>query len=127
MQKHNSWIWFADQDLKAARKLIKDNDVILVPAAYHCQQCLEKILKAYLAFRKQPVIKTHDLIRLVNLCTKFDSDFTKLLELAVDLNPFVTQARYPDAISFMPDLTTIKIIVNQTEEAFNFTKDKIPN
>lgn len=123
MQKHEEWMLFAEQDLKVAKKLINDEEPILNPAAYHCQQSIEKILKAYLAYQKQPIKKTHDLIKLIELCMFFDKDFINLKEISSDLNPYASKARYPDSMFIMPDLTTFKIILKETEAAFDFVKN----
>jgi HEPN domain-containing protein len=45
---------------------------------FDCQQASEKALKGYLVFKNKPVIKTHDLIKLLESCTSFDSEFRKM-------------------------------------------------
>jgi HEPN domain-containing protein len=58
------WILLADNDLYAAEIIIKDDYPLTNIIAFHCQQTIEKYLKAYLIEKDVPLIKTHDLIRL---------------------------------------------------------------
>lgn len=60
MKLHEAWITKSENDLKTARKLFETDDPVLDTSIYHAQQCAEKALKAYLAFKKQPIQKTHD-------------------------------------------------------------------
>ena len=60
MQKHEIWISKANRDLTLARKAVKDDDENLDGAVFHCQQCAEKVLKAYLVYQNQHIIKSHD-------------------------------------------------------------------
>jgi HEPN domain-containing protein len=55
----------SDHDLDAAKRTFQDrpnhSDII----AFHCQQTIEKIFKAYLVFREFQIKKNHDLIELL--------------------------------------------------------------
>ena len=84
----------------------------------------EKILKAFLALHKQKIIKTHDLVALIDLCNKFDKTFASLNEIAGDLKPFATEFRYPDDLT-IPDKQEALIALEQAQEIFNFVKQKI--
>lgn len=46
MPKHNDWIYFADEDLKAADVLLRE--CLVAGCLYHCQQAVEKALKGFL-------------------------------------------------------------------------------
>jgi HEPN domain-containing protein len=46
------WIVLADKDLMAAEIILKDDYPLTNIAAFHCQQTIEKYLKAYL-YRKR--------------------------------------------------------------------------
>lgn len=124
MQKHEEWLVFAENDLKVAKIIINADEIILGPVLYHVQQCAEKSLKAYLIFKKCALKRTHDLVALVNICSKIDSDFSVLLIDAVDLNPYATAGRYPDDF-FMPDVTTAKININKAQNFLDFVRNKI--
>ena len=123
-EKHNAWLAKALSDLRSAKKLSKDDDETLDTAAYHTQQCAEKTLKAFLAFKNQNIPYTHDLERLLLLCVKQDKSFEVLLNDALDLLPYATYSRYPDdrfSISKQEVLESIE----KASTIFNFAKNKI--
>ncbi len=95
MQVHERWLRKAESDLKLARKGALGDEDTLDSTIFHTQQCAEKSLKAYLAFKEQPLRKIHDLEWLVKQCGKFDSDFMELFDMAVLLNPYCFEFRYP--------------------------------
>ena len=89
------WISKSSGNLKAARKLI-DDDETLDLAAYATQQSAEKALKAYLIFKHQSVPKTHDVTKLLENCRAFDCTFDQLRHYAEILLPYAIYTRYPD-------------------------------
>lgn len=70
MDKHNKipeyqeWLAIAEDDLELSKIILKEGRCI-PPAIFHTQQCAEKALKAYLIYRRQRVMKIHDLTELV--------------------------------------------------------------
>lgn len=77
MQEHERWLNIAREDLLAAKTLLKVE--LFSTVTYLCQQCGEKSLKGYLAFKKHEIVKTHDLTKLVGICRRFDVVFEALL------------------------------------------------
>lgn len=120
----NDWIYFAVGDLTLARLALKE-ELALAGVFYHCQQCAEKSLKAYLNFKKQPLYKTHDLEFLSNQCIKLDSEFVLIKIDALDLNPYAWTTRYPDDYYSLPSLDTAKICIQKAERILEFIKNKI--
>ena len=47
------WILLADKDLYAAEILLKDEYPLTNIVAFHCQQSIEKCLKAFLEYAKE--------------------------------------------------------------------------
>lgn len=91
------WIEKAEHDLIAAQTILEYNPVIMDIACFHCQQAVEKNLKAYLVYKKQTVIKTHNLDILLKKCSGFDNDFKDIN--VKNMEDFAIRARYPhDAI-----------------------------
>lgn len=124
MKNFEAWIIKAENDLKSAKVLFDSN--ILDTAIYHTQQCAEKALKAYLAFKNQPLQKTHNIEYLVEICENIDSSFETLLDYADNLNPYDTIFRYPsDGMIIEPDIEDVKEAIEMTEYILNFVKDKI--
>ncbi len=122
---HENWLTIADQDLYAAAKLLKDDDITLAASTYYTQQCAEKALKAFLAFHNCPIRKTHDLIELIKDCCEFDQEFSQLIATATDLNPFATDSRYPDDQMFLPYQPQVEHALKQAADIISFVKKKI--
>ena len=61
-----------------------------------CQQSAEKALKAFLFYKDQKLIKTHNLERLLEKLIFFKNEFLKLRENCQVLNDYYTDTRYPD-------------------------------
>jgi HEPN domain-containing protein len=124
MPGYNAWVKKASGDLKSAMKLVKDDDDTLDTAVYHTQQCAEKILKAYLIFKKQRVPHTHDLEKILELCCQHDLSFKSLLNDALDLLPYAIYSRYPDD-RFCIDREEALQAIKKAKTILNFTKKKI--
>jgi HEPN domain-containing protein len=65
MPSYSGWIAKAKSDLHLAEKGVKEDDLTLDTAIFHTQQCAEKALKGFLAYHEQPLLKTHDLTKLL--------------------------------------------------------------
>ena len=90
-----AWLVKAGDDLRAA-----DHDRTAVPpllgdAAFHCQQAVEKALKAFLAWHDEPFRKTHNLEELGQACLALDSSLQPLVDQAVPLTEYAWKFRYP--------------------------------
>jgi len=59
------WILKAQSDLKTAKDEILMKDPATDTICFHCQQSVEKYLKAFLTFYKIRVGKTHNLALLI--------------------------------------------------------------
>ena len=89
------WFYFADADYDSAIILNdahrKHNEII----CYHCQQAVEKYLKAFLCYNGIIPPKIHVLETLCASCSEFDVSFNQIAKECAYLSPFVVQARYP--------------------------------
>ncbi len=122
MHGHDEWLRISREDLLAAKTLLKVE--LFSSVEYHCQQSAEKALKAYLVFKKQKIVKTHDLLWLVKQCVKLDRSFEKMFDAAEQLNPFSSKFRYPTEFE-IPDLDDAKSAIRQTQEILRFVLKKI--
>lgn len=78
------WVDKAEEDFDSADLLLHAGETPLSsPACFHCQQCAEKYLKAFLTDHLIRFERTHRLVDLLGLCIPVDKDFRKL---AGDLN-----------------------------------------
>ena len=96
------WILFAERDLKTAEILIKDEYPMTNIIAFHCQQAIEKFLKAFLVEKDIPIIKTHDLIKLNNMVKE-------IIDLGIDerklmiVKQVFSESKYPGDLGLLPD------------------------
>ncbi|MBN2563304.1 MAG: HEPN domain-containing protein [Phycisphaerae bacterium] len=89
------WVTHADDDLRVARHTLTLSDECPYRlVAYHGPQCAEKYLKAYLVLRGIDFPFTHNIARLLELCSE-QADWAEKLEDAEELTPFAITARYP--------------------------------
>ena len=122
MQKHEEWLFKAEHDLESAKGLF--NLGLFDTAIYHTQQCSEKVLKAYLVFKNQPLPKTHNLDMLCLLCIDLDSEFDNIYLDALDLNGLDVTFRYPGA-QLMPFKKDVEAAIETAEKIFDFVNQKI--
>ena len=92
----DEWIEKAEGDYKSAVALQRRRKEPLPDTVcYHCQQCAEKYLKAYLIAQGSTPPRIHDLEELLNLCALHDATLITRLPLVQVLNPYAVLIRYP--------------------------------
>lgn len=114
------WIFLAESDLNSAVFLKGMFPVPIEIICYHCQQCAEKYLKAFLAFNDELIIKTHDLTILNKMCNKINAGFSSIEEQCLRLTDYSTNVRYPTSLDInendmnlaIIDATKIKNFIN---------------
>ena len=122
-----SWLTKAHSDLRSARALVALSEPATDTAIYHCQQAAEKALKAYLAFRDQPLERTHDLERLLELATELEPALAPLETQADVLNPYATAFRYPDTLGVhFPSVAEVDNAIEHAQAIYDFELGLIP-
>lgn len=92
----NEWIIKAEEDYKAALALNRQRKSKLPNSiCFHCQQCIEKYLKAFLVYNETEPPRTHDLRKLNDIASGFDSSLDNIYNLLELLNPYSVEFRYP--------------------------------
>lgn len=124
MKPYEEWLYRAEHDLESAEILLTATKPLHDIAVYHTQQCAEKSLKGYLAYREQEIEKIHSLIVLTNLCLKLNDDFAAIKEEALFLNPYATLYRYPEG-ELMPSIEETREAIISARKIFVFVKNKI--
>ena len=108
-----AWLEKASHDLETAKVVSMHLPEFHDTIAFHCQQAIEKNLKAYLIFLDIEFKPVHDLGYLLNLIgTKVDV-LDPYYNQVDKISRYAVQVRYPDAI--------IKLTRPQIEEATNLT------
>ena len=89
------WLNYADEDIQLARHaLTLSTGAPYRLVAYHAQQCAEKSLKAYLVCHSIDFPYTHNISRLLELCSETAQWDDSLLD-AEELSVYAVTTRYP--------------------------------
>jgi HEPN domain-containing protein len=98
------WVDKAEGDFRTASREARARKYPNYDAVcFHCQQCAEKFLKAYLQERGQRFPPVHDLIELLELCLPYDGTFELQRDLLKDLTRYAVEFRYPGELATKED------------------------
>ena len=90
-----SWLLKVSNDLRGAEVDLAADPPLTGDAMFHCQQAVEKALKAFLTWHDEPFRKTHDLHEVGNQCVALDGSLAALLLHTVSLTQYAWRFRYP--------------------------------
>lgn len=98
------WLVKAETDYKAAIDLARRRkDPLPEAVCFHCQQCAEKYLKAFLILSMVSFPKIHDLIALKTLCVQLDGSFELIHDCLDRLEGYDVAIRYPGETATIDD------------------------
>ena len=117
------WLIKAGNDWSAVRKLIVPVCAEPDVAAFHCQQAVEKTLKAYLVSRTIDFQKIHDLGRLLDQCCAVDQDFETLRDDVEPLTLYAVAFRYPGPAE--PAAADVDSALEVVERVWNFVTARL--
>jgi HEPN domain-containing protein len=98
------WVELADKDFALAEHTAKT--MWPVPheiVCFHCQQFVEKYLKAFLVSKGQEPPYTHDLVKLAALCETENPDFGQIKQKCIILTEYGVQPRYPGGMEIIEE------------------------
>jgi len=120
----DEWLRYAQNDLTVAKHCFNDlNPKQTEIASYHCQQCAEKAVKAFLIFKDTEPPKTHDIKLLCKMCQDIDNTFSGISNLCAHLTPYGVTIRYPDELA--PDEDMVKTAIQNAQQVYDFCISKI--
>ncbi|PIP53933.1 MAG: hypothetical protein COX07_08040 [Bacteroidetes bacterium CG23_combo_of_CG06-09_8_20_14_all_32_9] len=99
-----AWLIKADHDLGTAKITYLHIPEYRDTIAFHCQQAVEKYLKAYLYHLEIIFNKSHDLVYLIDLISQKDLFSKELYDKASSLENYSVQLRYPNIVIELSDL-----------------------
>ncbi len=105
------WIIKGDHDLGTAKITYLYIPEYLDTITFHCQQAVEKYLKAYLIYQSTVFRFSHDLIYLLDLITQKDSDFENYYDTVSELQGYAIEIRYPNETIYLSNKKVEKAIV----------------
>jgi len=120
----NAWLFIAHEDYNAAQHSF--DSMYAKPCAiicYHCQQAVEKSLKAFLCVSGLEEPKTHELDELCRRCMDIDAAFSAFLADCADLKIYATNIRYPSRIEV--DDTHAKRALFQAKVIYHFVLEQV--
>lgn len=92
----DEWLLIAYDDLDTARFLFEHkHPKPLEIICYHCQQSVEKSLKAFLVSCGAEAPKLHDCGKICGMCIVQDSAFEPFHSDCIELSLYATNTRYP--------------------------------
>ncbi len=90
-----AWIKKALSDVRAAEHDGTARPPLLDAVVFHCQQAVEKAMKAFLTWQDRPFRKTHNLEELGEACLVLDGSLKPVVDRAVPLTQYAWRFRYP--------------------------------
>ncbi len=117
------WLLKARHDWSAARKILTSDCEETDVASFHCQQAVEKLLKAFLVARGIPFEKMHDLRRLLDYCAAADGAFDELRDDVEPLTLYAIAFRYPGPAD--PTINEVETAMRVVERVWNFVTERL--
>jgi len=111
------WIVKAEEDFKTVLTLNRQRKNKLPNSiCFHCQQCIEKYLKAFLIYSESEPPRTHDLRKLNDVAVTFDASLNNIYDLLEQLNPYSVEFRYPGSSATMKEAKQAVQVMKKARE-----------
>lgn len=104
------WKVKAQNDWTAVEILLTSKQCPADTVCFHCQQFVEKLLKAFLTYHDIETPKTHDLRRLIQLGEPFVPELSRLSDPSDKLTVHGVETRYPGDWSLVTSAEMNKVI-----------------
>jgi HEPN domain-containing protein len=118
------WLIKARHDLDSARVISEQLPDYYDMIAFHCQQSIEKSIKAYLILLDIEFKPVHDLGYLLNLLETKDNSFERYYLRVDEISRYAVQIRYPDSIIELSN-QQIHDAIKLAEELYTVIRSKI--
>ena len=117
------WIYKAEEDFESAVYLVKkDKKPVPDPVCFHCQQCIEKYLKAFLVLNNIEPPEIHDLQRLRAICSNIDESFEEISGELDILNAYAVNFRYPGEVATVEEANEAFLVM---KKVYKFIRDRL--
>ncbi len=115
------WVKYSKLDLDSALKLLESPE-LTQSAAFHCQQSIEKALKALIEEKINKVPRTHDLEKLYGLIEEYGIKLKIDEDILDQVNDVYIETRYPSDLGLVPEgipkVETIKYFYDLSESIY---------
>lgn len=100
------WLAKANEDLLVVEKLTEFEIIATSSVCFHCQQAVEKFLKAFLISNNVDIKRTHNIEFLLSECSDIDPEFSSIDPK--ELSDFGVDTRYPGDMYLPSEKETIE-------------------
>ncbi len=118
-RRYYDWLERSSQDLIAA-KILSEDDRCYQLSAFHCQQAIEKALKAYILLQSDVLVDGHNLTWLCRQAKKYDKGFHQWFDESADLNQCYIETRYPADIETEYTYKMVKNFYRMAKEMYQY-------
>jgi HEPN domain-containing protein len=118
-RRYYDWLDRAGDDLLCAGFLLQD-DNCYNGAAFHCQQSIEKALKAYILRKSNELVDGHNLTWLCKRAMRHDKSFSAWLGESASLNKCYIETRYPADLLLDLDYGQVSRYYKMAKEMYLF-------
>lgn len=124
-KKYEDWIEAAKKDLKGA-KILHEKTGVEELVAFHCQQAVEKYLKAFLIKETGILHSGHHLMGLLKKCYQIDEKFKEFIHQVTFLNSYYIETRYPSDEGLVVDREDAERCIEYASQVltYSFLDDK---
>ncbi|MCK4342616.1 MAG: HEPN domain-containing protein [Phycisphaerae bacterium] len=119
-----SWLIKAQHDWTVARRLLTPDVQELDVIGFHCQQAVEKLLKAFLLMHDVEFELTHDLRRLLHQCVILDPQFETFRAEVPPLTLYAVAFRYPGPAD--PTFEYVQAALDVVARVWKFVTARLP-
>ena len=117
---YEEWIKKAQTDLRGATILFEASGTEEL-VAFHCQQAVEKFLKAFLIKETGILHNGHYLLGLLKKCYQIDEDLKKYINHITFLNSYYIETRYPSEEGLAVDIEDAKQCIEYANQVLNYS------
>jgi HEPN domain-containing protein len=97
VENTREWLARAMEDLQTSAFPLTATEPFVRGALFHCQQSVEKAMKAFLTWHDAPFRKTHNLVELGDACSVIDDSLSGAVREVSVLSRHGVRFRYPGA------------------------------
>lgn len=118
-KRYYDWLDRAGEDMICAELLLRDDNCYL-SCAFHCQQAIEKALKAFILLKTGELVDGHNLVWLCKYARRYDERFDAWLDESAALNHCYIETRYPTDLPFELEYTQVHKAYKMAQDMFLF-------
>jgi HEPN domain-containing protein len=121
--RYRDWLDRACEDISCA-KILREDEKCHNSAAFHCQQCIEKALKAYILLKEDRLVDGHNLTWLCRQAMRLDSRFDEWLDESASLNKCYIETRYPADLPLALDRAEVERYYGMAQGMYKFIRSE---